>query len=268
MRKSEKLKILSIILLLIFFSQTSFGLDSFYNKGEFSIGYGYSISKGFKIQDNIGFGIGIGKNFAFNLHKYGDNLNLSILYNLGFPFKQEGIASWYGKEDHGDLTSSGEPYNMYKYTAAHRTLPFGTLVRVINLKNGKSVVVRINDRGPFVKGRIIDLSYASAKKIGIVKEGVAPVRIEVLDVSGFSIKLSYDTGTYNGTFNVGGLLEFPLINNVSGIFELSFVPYSEEFLYGGGILINLYHPLKAKIGVDKISSSSSPNIFFEILLKF
>ncbi|RKX71460.1 hypothetical protein DRP53_01395 [candidate division WOR-3 bacterium] len=91
-----------------------------------------------------------------------------------------GKASWYGKEFHGKRTASGEIFNMYAFTAAHRTLPFGTKVRVTNLANGKSVVVKINDRGPFVRGRIIDLSYAAAKKIGLVRMGVAKVKIEVL----------------------------------------------------------------------------------------
>lgn len=93
---------------------------------------------------------------------------------------QEGLASWYGPDFHGKPTASGEIFNMYAYTAAHRKLPFGTLVRVTNLYNGKSVVVRINDRGPFKRKRIIDLSYAAAKKIGMVEAGVVRVRIEVI----------------------------------------------------------------------------------------
>jgi rare lipoprotein A len=80
---------------------------------------------------------------------------------------QKGLASWYGPDFHGKLTSNREIYNMHALTAAHKTLPFGTYVRVTNLNNGKSVVVRINDRGPFIKGRIIDLSYAAARKLGL-----------------------------------------------------------------------------------------------------
>jgi rare lipoprotein A len=93
---------------------------------------------------------------------------------------QKGLASWYGSDFHGKLTSTGEIYNMHAMTAAHKTLPFGAYVRVINLNNGKSIVVRINDRGPFIKGRIIDLSYAAAKKLGLDISGVAPVKIKVL----------------------------------------------------------------------------------------
>ena len=89
-------------------------------------------------------------------------------------FAQEGTASWYGPNFHGKLTSNGEVYNMYSMTAAHKTLPLGVYVRVHNLANGRQAVVRINDRGPFVKGRIIDLSYAAAKDLGVVGPGTAP----------------------------------------------------------------------------------------------
>lgn len=94
---------------------------------------------------------------------------------------EHGMASYYGKDFHGRKTASGETFNMYDMTAAHKRLPFGTKVRVTNLKNGQSVVVRINDRGPFVHGRIIDLSYAAAKEIGLVEMGVTKVRLEVLN---------------------------------------------------------------------------------------
>ncbi len=97
---------------------------------------------------------------------------------------QTGIASWYGEEFHGRVTSSREIYDMNDLTAAHNTLPFGSMVMVTNLNNGQSVIVRINDRGPFVKNRVIDLSYAAARAIDMIGPGTAPVRIEVLsDVS-------------------------------------------------------------------------------------
>jgi rare lipoprotein A len=95
-------------------------------------------------------------------------------------FRQKGTASWYGKKFHGKKTASGEIYDMYAISAAHKTLPLQTYVRVRNLDNQQEVVVRINDRGPFVRGRIIDLSYAAAKKIGIVGPGTAPVEIVAL----------------------------------------------------------------------------------------
>jgi rare lipoprotein A len=88
-----------------------------------------------------------------------------------------GIASWYGGRFHGRRTASGEVYNKYAYTAAHRTLPFGTRVRVINLENGRSVVLTVNDRGPFVRGRIIDVSQRAARALGFMRRGIVRVRV-------------------------------------------------------------------------------------------
>ena len=93
---------------------------------------------------------------------------------------QTGYASYYARAHDGLRTASGERYDMDELTAAHRTLPFGTRVRVTNLENGRHVVVRINDRGPFRKGRVIDVSYAAARKLGLVHSGVAKVRVVVL----------------------------------------------------------------------------------------
>ena len=95
-------------------------------------------------------------------------------------FVQRGLASWYGKKFHGRPTASGEIFDMNRMSAAHKTLPLGTYVRTVNLKNNKQIVVKINDRGPFVKGRIIDLSYAAAKKIGLIGPGVARVKLTVM----------------------------------------------------------------------------------------
>lgn len=96
-------------------------------------------------------------------------------------YHERGIASWYGTKFHGRLTSSGEPYDMYKMTAAHKTLPLPTYVRVTNLDNGKSAIVRVNDRGPFHDGRIIDLSYAAAMKLGVNKTGTAHVDVAAIN---------------------------------------------------------------------------------------
>lgn len=95
-------------------------------------------------------------------------------------FRQRGVASWYGKKFHGRKTSSGETYNMYAMTAAHKTLPIPVYVRVKNLSNGRSVIVKVNDRGPFITGRIIDLSYSAAQKLDIVGKGTARVEINTL----------------------------------------------------------------------------------------
>jgi rare lipoprotein A len=95
-------------------------------------------------------------------------------------YREKGLASWYGDEEQGKPTSSGEIFDKYKMTAAHKTLPLGSTVRVRNRSNGRETVVRVNDRGPFVEDRIIDLSYQAAKELDIVGCGVAPVEIEVL----------------------------------------------------------------------------------------
>ena len=94
---------------------------------------------------------------------------------------QTGLASYYADKYHGRTTASGERFDTNKLTAAHRTLPFGTRVRVTNLDNGKQVIVKVNDRGPFVNGRVIDLSRAAAKRVDMIRAGLAKVKVEVLD---------------------------------------------------------------------------------------
>jgi rare lipoprotein A len=93
---------------------------------------------------------------------------------------ETGLASWYGARHHGKRTASGEIFDQNKFTAAHRTLPWGSIVKVTNLDNGKLVEVRINDRGPFKKGRIIDLSRTAARALGMLQSGVSPVQMELL----------------------------------------------------------------------------------------
>jgi rare lipoprotein A len=127
-------------------------------------------------------------------------------------FRQEGIASWYGGKFHGRLTSNGETYDMYGMTAAHKTLPLGVYVRVSNKRNGLTTVVRVNDRGPFVAGRVIDLSYAAAERLGVVQQGTAPVLVEALGYRkeqagkvSYVAPQSYDIGRYAvqiGAFSV------------------------------------------------------------------
>ena len=128
-------------------------------------------------------------------------------------FRQRGLASWYGRYFHGKKTSNGEIYNMYAMTAAHKTLPLGTYVKVHNLENNRSIVVRINDRGPFVRGRVIDLSYTAAKDIGIVGPGTARVEVVALgrrtSTSGGTAPTytaeDYSHGKF--TFQVGAFLD-------------------------------------------------------------
>lgn len=111
-------------------------------------------------------------------------------------FTQTGHASWYGKKFHGHLTSNGEVYDMYSMSAAHKTLPIPSYVKVTNTANGKTVIVRVNDRGPFHQGRIIDLSYAAAYKVGVYQNGTAPVKIEYISVPKTQVDAAYSKEKY------------------------------------------------------------------------
>jgi len=121
-------------------------------------------------------------------------------------FKQSGIASWYGEDFHGKKTSSGEIYDMYAESAAHKTLPLGTIVRVRNLDNNREMEIRINDRGPFVTGRVIDLSYACASKLGVLGPGTAPVELIAVGTTALASSSSGSADFYyrgNFTIQVG-----------------------------------------------------------------
>ena len=106
--------------------------------------------------------------------------------DLDIGMKVRGIASWYGDDFHGWVTASGEIYDMHTLTAAHRTLPLGTIVRVTNVVNGRNVVIRINDRGPYVNGRILDLSYAAAKRLDMLHDGISAIQLEVVGQHGLN----------------------------------------------------------------------------------
>ena len=99
---------------------------------------------------------------------------------LDVGIKDRGVASWYGEQFHGKIAANGEIFNMDALTAAHRTLPLGSMVRVVNLTNGKHIRVRINDRGPYVNGRILDLSHAAAARLGMVDRGISIIQLEVV----------------------------------------------------------------------------------------
>ena len=139
-------------------------------------------------------------------------------------FRQRGVASWYGIKFHGRPTSSGEVYNMHAMTAAHKTLPIPVYVHVKNLDNGRSTVVRVNDRGPFIEGRVIDLSYAAAKKLGVKGPGTANVEISTLrageskptsvvrsipltDEAASSVPLFIQMGSFSNPLNANNLVQ-------------------------------------------------------------
>lgn len=110
----------------------------------------------------------------------------------GFVHYQTGIASYYAHDFHGRTTANGERFDMYAMTAAHLSLPFGTLVRVTNLRNGRQVILRVNDRGPYVTGRVLDVSYGAARELDMLRDGVVRVRIDLIDPEA-------DTATATGT---------------------------------------------------------------------
>lgn len=120
---------------------------------------------------------------AGNMADYEQGGRTYRVLDWSFGYDERGIASWYGEQFHGRPTSSGEPYDMYQLSAAHRTLPLPSFVRVTNLSNGQSVVLRVNDRGPFSDpgSRIIDVSYAAAIRLGMVRTGTANVRVQAVE---------------------------------------------------------------------------------------
>jgi len=133
-------------------------------------------------------------------------------------YKQRGIASWYGKKFHGHKTSNGEIYDMYKMSAAHKSLPLPTYVRVTHLKNGRSVILRVNDRGPFHRNRLIDLSYVAAKKLGIAATGTGVVEIEAINTKqsrakSYSAYTTQQNSGYAATSKAGRFSNHPATIN-------------------------------------------------------
>jgi rare lipoprotein A len=183
-------------------------------------------------------------------------------------FSQTGTASWYGKKFHGRKTSSGETYNMYAMTAAHKTLPFGTYLRVRNLDNDKQIVVKVNDRGPFVRSRIIDLSYTAADKLDMLGTGTASVKIVALGKTRSSPDKKETTVTFepvdyykgNFTFQVGAFRDK---NNALRLKEKLDQTYKNAHItpYDNGQEI-LY-----RVRVGKASSLEQANEYEKILIQ-
>lgn len=153
-------------------------------------------------------------------------------------YKERGIASWYGTKFNGHKTSNGEIFDLYQATAAHKTLPIPSYARVTNLNNGKSVVVRVNDRGPFHADRLIDLSYGAAVKLGYMEQGTAPVEVEVLDIIGVDDRRNSVGGSYRylqlgafGTEASAQRLRSELAGLVSVPIKVSPVQSGEKMLF-------------------------------------
>jgi len=185
-------------------------------------------------------------------------------------FVQTGMASWYGRDFHGKKTSNGERYDMHAMTAAHKTLPLGVYVKVENRKNGREIVVRVNDRGPFVKGRIIDLSFEAAKKLGVTAEGTAPVRVEALGYQGtgaekYKAPETYDAGSY--TVQVGSFKEqanadrlSEQMKKLSGFSDVRLTDVNNEAFYR--VYAGKYGSLEAaEAAEEKLTEQGYPGSF-------
>ena len=178
---------------------------------------------------------------------------LSILPALAAPIKaasweQTGVASWYGGIFQGRLTANGEKYDTYAYTCAHKTLPFGTVLEVENLGNGRTVRVRVNDRGPFVDGRVIDLTYAAARELDMIRDGTAEVHITAVEESIPDVRFNVQVGAWgdleNATAHRRRLeeagLEPTAVLSDSGITRLAIAGVAEEDVFPlVGVLENL-----------------------------
>jgi rare lipoprotein A len=187
--------------------------------------------------------------------------------NTGKGFSDEGHASWYGQKFHGHQTANGEIYDMYKMSAAHKTLPLPSFVRVTNLKNGKQVVVRVNDRGPFYSGRVIDLSYAAALKLDMLKTGIADVKLDVIHVDqagtvtvGRSLSNKKETNSANQQLfiQVAALQNKTQIDNLArGLKTLYQHPYKTRLEQG----IYKLHlgPMENEIEADKLLNELKRN---------
>jgi rare lipoprotein A len=170
-----------------------------------------------------------------------------------------GVASWYGSDFHGKPTSSGEPFDMYKLTCAHRIFPFGTRLRVTNISNNKSVICVVNDRGPFIKGRDIDLSYAAANEIDLIAVGVGEVMIESegRDISYVKV-VKHETDIGTTTIQVGSFKDFTNAKRLQKALELR---YSKVYIKETCIEGDTYF----RVRVGKFSDSDQVDDFAKTL---
>lgn len=176
----KKIFIYAILFLFVFSVEATIG-----DQSSFSHTYYYKVREG----DNL---YRIGKKFLECWEKIAkdnkiDNerfltVGKKLVVKKEFPGEFSGIASWYGEYFHGRKTANGETYDMYGISAAHRTLPLGSVILVENPQNGHRLKLRINDRGPYINGRILDLSYGAAKKLGVVERGVAPLHMKIISL--------------------------------------------------------------------------------------
>jgi rare lipoprotein A (peptidoglycan hydrolase) len=184
--------------------------------------------------------------------------SVSLIYDVGARRYYSGTSSFYGKKFNGKKTANGETYDMNGLSAAHKALPLGTMAKVTNLQNGKSVVVKINDRGPYVKGRSLDLSYGAAKRIGLDKEGVGEVEIESLRFANFSLlgggrqtQTPQQKGTSCNSLYYGLTADFRFDGMVKGYAYGAQDSSTSLIEYEAGLIIDLPGSIKAGASYGK-----------------
>ncbi len=176
-----------------------------------------------------------------------------------YPEPHYGIASWYGPDFHGNPTSSGEPFDMYALTCAHKIYPFGTRLKVTNISNNKTVTCLVNDRGPFVEGRDIDLSYAAAKEIGLLGQGVGEVWIEYLERDTSYVKeVKYFSDVGTVTIQVGSFREFSNAKRLQKALELK---YTNVYIMEAPIEGDIYY----RVRIGKFSDRNQIYDFASVL---
>ena len=173
------------------------------------------------------------------------------------PFKEKGYASWYGKKYHGNKTSTGEIYDMYAMTGAHKILPLPSYVKVTNLKNKKWVIIRLNDRGPFLKDRIIDLSYAAAHKLDIIEKGSELVKVELINPKEYKEAVVDNQSNDENYLQVGAFKDF--INSQTLLDKINNLKILDDYEAKNIQINNLFHiligPIKNSGELNKIKEN-------------
>jgi rare lipoprotein A len=173
------------------------------------------------------------------------------------PFKEKGYASWYGKKYHGNKTSTGEIYDMYAMTGAHKILPLPSYVKVTNLKNKKWVIIRLNDRGPFLKDRIIDLSYAAAHKLDIIEKGSELVEVELINPKEYEETVVNNQNYDENYLQVGAFKDF--INSQTLLDKINNLKMLDNYEAKNIQINNLFHiligPIKNSGELNKIKEN-------------
>lgn len=191
---------------------------------------------------------------------------MMIFISHSFAY-EGGYASWYGGKFQGRQTANGEIFDTYKFTAAHKNLPFNTMLKVVNLENGKSTVVRINDRGPFIEGRVLDLSYAAANKIGMLNEGVAKISYKIIESESTASSDRFDGKKKN--YAVSATANKPAPKAIVTVAPVSYKVQVGSYKERENS-VKIYMRLKdadIKGAVEKVTSSAGGEPIYRVVIK-